>query len=611
MQGIRSYISSYLQSFSLFFMNFGKSMPLVKWQFALCLAGVFLMTESPAQHIVAFESIFPEQKAILQKSYTVFRKSKVKETDSMLVQAELRRSLEWLFAKGYLEARFDSLSCKDGDCRAWWFTGVRYEWAELRMTGKDEFVFVSAGIRDKFYRNKPLSPGAYAIMAKKVLDWCSNNGYPFALVRLDSVKTEWAGLKARFTVDKGDPVVMDTALIKGTVKISEAYLYNYLGIKPGAPFNGALLSKVSVRLREIPFVTEARPFELEFTPGKARPVLFLQSRKASQFNGVVGVQPDNVNPGKVFVTGDVRLRLLNAFGKAELLDLNWSNPLPRSQDLKVKFSYPFLFSLPVGVEGELMLFKKDSTFLELNRQIGFRYFFAGNNSFRVFFGRKTSNLISTKGYENITSLPPFADVGANTFGLGVLFQRLDYRLNPRQGFSVDVNAGAGVRVIDKNARINPEAYDSLSLRATQYKAEGIVDFYIPLFSRAVVNIGAMGGWMQNENIFSNELYRFGGLRSLRGFDEASLLASSYVVGKIEYRFILEQNSYLLLFYNRAWYEDRSREEILTDTPYGFGAGITFDTKLGIFSFTYALGSQQSNPIEFRAAKVHFGLVNYF
>jgi len=609
MQRIRGYIFRSFQFCFRVFTDFGKATLLVKIILFFYLAGFLFVSESKAQPIVAFESIFPEQKAILQKSYTIYRKSKVKETDSLMVKKELRSALEWLFSKGYLEARFDSLSCKDGDCKAWWFTGSRYEWAELRMSGKDEFVFISAGIRDRFYRNKPFSPGAYAIMAKKVLDWCSNNGYPFALVHLDSVQTEGAGLKARFALDKGDPVVMDTALIKGTVKISEAY--NYLGIKPGAPFNGSLLSKVSIRLREIPFVTEARPFELEFTPGKARPVLFLQSRKASQFNGVVGVQPDNVNPGKVFVTGDVRLRLLNAFGKAELLDLNWSNPLPRSQDLKVKFSYPFLFSLPVGVEGELMLFKKDSTFLELNRQIGFRYFFAGNNSFRVFFGRKTSNLISTKGYENITSLPPFADVGANTYGLGLLFQRLDYRLNPRQGFSVDVNAGAGVRVIDKNARINPEAYDSLDLRSTQYKAEGIVDFYIPLFSRAVMNIGAIGGWMQNESIFSNELYRFGGLRSLRGFDEASLLASSYVIGKAEYRFILEQNSYLLLFYNRAWYEDQSREKLLTDTPFGFGAGITFDTKLGIFSFTYALGSQQGNPIEFRAAKVHFGLVNYF
>lgn len=611
MQRTHSNIFRYLPSGFVVFVNFGKAIQLVKLQYVLCLGLVFFATETPAQHIVAFESNNPEHQPVLQKCYMVYRKAKVKETDSMLVQAELRRSLEWLFSKGYLEARFDSLSCKERDCKAWWFTGDRYEWAALRMSGMDEFIFTSAGIRDKFYRNKPFSPAAYAVMAKKVLNWCSNNGYPFALVHLDSVLIEGSGLNARFTVDKGDPVLMDTALIKGTVKISEAYLYNYLGIKPGVPFNGTLLSKVSVRLKEIPFVTEARPFELEFTPGKARPVLFLQSRKASQFNGVVGVQPDNANPGKVFVTGDVRLRLLNAFGKAELLDLNWSNPLPRSQDLKIKFSYPFLFALPVGVEGELMLFKKDSTFLELNRQVGFRYFFAGNNSFRLFLGRKTSNLISTKGYENITTLPPFADVGVNTFGLGLLFQQLDYRLNPRRGFSIDVNAGAGVRVIDKNARINREAYDSLDLRTTQYKVEGTFDFYLPLFSRAVINIGAMGGWMQNESIFSNELYRFGGLRTLRGFDEASLLASSFVVGKLEYRFILEQNSYLLLFYNRAWYEDQSREKLLTDTPYGFGAGITFDTRLGIFSFTYALGSQQSNPIEFRAAKVHFGLVNYF
>ena len=107
------------------------------------------------------------------------------------------------------------------------------------------------------------------------------------------------------------------------------------------------------------------------------------------------------------------------------------------------------------------------------------------------------------------------------------------------------------------------------------------------------------------------MYRFGGLKTLRGFDEASLLASTYGIGKIEYRFILETNSYLLLFFNQAWFENKGRETPVSDTPYGFGAGITFDTKLGIFSFTYALGSQQDSPIEFRAAKIHFGLVNYF
>lgn len=572
---------------------------------------LFFTSELKSQNIDSFESRDPGNSVLLQKSLVTYRKSKVNASDTLNVKRALRTSLEYFFANGYIEARLDSVSGIATAAVAWWYLGPRYEWAALRTSSNDEYIFAAAGVRDKLYRNRPFSPSAYAALTKSVLDWCSNNGYPFALVKLDSVRTDGARLNALLVLDKGELVVVDTALIKGTAKVSEAYLYNYLGIKPGFPFNGSQFRKVSVRLKEIPFVTEARPFEVEFSPGKAKPVLFLQSKKASQFNGIIGVQPDNANQGKVFVTGDIRLRLLNAFGKAELLDINWSNPLPKSQDLKVKFSFPFLFSLPVGVEGDLMLFKKDSTFLEFNRQLGFRYYFSGNNSARVFFGRKTSNLISTDGYENITGLPPYADVGSSTFGLGLLYQRLDYRLNPRKGFSIDINAGSGVRVIQKNSKINPEVYDSLDLRSTQYKAEGVFDYYIPLFSRAVINVGGMGGWIQAEDIFSNELYRFGGLKSLRGFDESSLLASSYIIGKIEYRFILEQNSYLLLFYNQAWYEDRSRQPYFTDTPYGFGAGITFDTKLGIFSFSYALGSQQENPIEFKSAKVHFGLINFF
>lgn len=46
-------------------------------------------------------------------------------------------------------------------------------------------------------------------------------------------------------------------------------------------------------------------------------------------------------------------------------------------------------------------------------------------------------------------------------------------------------------------------------------------------------------------------------------------------------------------------------------PVGFGAGITFETRLGIFSFNYALGKQFNNPILFKEGKVHFGIVNYF
>ena len=67
----------------------------------------------------------------------------------------------------------------------------------------------------------------------------------------------------------------------------------------------------------------------------------------------------------------------------------------------------------------------------------------------------------------------------------------------------------------------------------------------------------------------------------------------------------------MLFVNGAFYELDARNNYIKDTPIGFGAGIAFETKLGIFNLNYALGQQFDNPIFFRNAKLHFGIVNYF
>ena len=65
------------------------------------------------------------------------------------------------------------------------------------------------------------------------------------------------------------------------------------------------------------------------------------------------------------------------------------------------------------------------------------------------------------------------------------------------------------------------------------------------------------------------------------------------------------------FFNQAFYEDKSKTVLFSDHPYGLGTGINFETKAGIFSFTYAVGSLQDEPLSFKDAKIHFGLVNLF
>jgi len=58
-------------------------------------------------------------------------------------------------------------------------------------------------------------------------------------------------------------------------------------------------------------------------------------------------------------------------------------------------------------------------------------------------------------------------------------------------------------------------------------------------------------------------------------------------------------------------ENRSVENDLRDQPFGFGAGMTFETRAGIFGISYALGRQLNNPIDFRTGKIHFGYVSLF
>jgi hemolysin activation/secretion protein len=111
--------------------------------------------------------------------------------------------------------------------------------------------------------------------------------------------------------------------------------------------------------------------------------------------------------------------------------------------------------------------------------------------------------------------------------------------------------------------------------------------------------------------FENELYRFGGAKTLRGFDESIFFASIYSIQNIEIKYLFEKNSAFYVFWNGAYYYQDITQNITEDFPWGFGIGLDFDTKAGIFSLSYALGKQFDNPFEIQSAKIHFGYISRF
>lgn len=534
---------------------------------------------------------------------------------------ELQSFLFKLYDNGYITASIDSVSNDTINQIAFPKLGTIIHWAKIDKGNVDEGILSDVGFRDKLFAGKYFNQNQVRRLEENILKYCENNGYPFASIKLDSIVFNGDRIGAKLSLTKNQLCKIDSVVIKGNANLSDQYLQSYLGIKPGDLYNESLVIRITDRLHELPFVNVTQPYKVLFLDKETKILIYIDKKQASQFDGVIGIAPNNSvstqgggpTVSRTQITGEAHLRLNNSYGKGELFDLNWQEPQPLTQDLKVQFNYPFIFKTPFGMDLKLSLFKQDTSYLNLDENIGLQYLLKGGNYLKVFYENTSSTIISSVGLENIQALPPYADVSCNHYGLGYKSEKLDYRLNPRSGYSLEANASVGIKIIKKNPKINDTLYAGLQLKSTEYKADYTFDYYFPLSIRTVIDLGIKGGYINAPNLFQNELFRFGGLRTLRGFDEQSIYASNFHIWKVEFRFIMEQNSYLFLFYNQAWYEWKPESATVysIDYPYGFGVGTTFQSKLGIFSVSYALGSQLNNPISFKTGKISFGLVNYF
>lgn len=554
-----------------------------------------------------------EQKDILKK-YSFKKEFK----DTLSRKQELNNLLYILWNDGYIAASVDSIVKKDSiEINSYMNIGKKYLWVNLKKGNVEYALLQEGGYKEKIFMGKHVDYSNVSKLNEKIIEYCENNGYPFASVKLDTISFSDSSISASLNISKNKKIVIDSVVLRGKVKLSKTYLYNYLGIKPGDLYNESRVADISKRIKELQFMREIRPFNIIFNNNKATIVIFADKKKSSQADGIIGVAPNAQTAGvpqtsgKLLITGQATLNLINSFYKGEIIDLDWQKLQPRTQQLNIGFVYPYLFKTPFGLDFKFNLYKNDTLYLNLETNIGIRYNFTGNNYIKPFYENQSTSLISTSQYQDATALPDILDMSSNMYGIEYKLQDLDYLYNPRRGYDMLISGSVGTKQIHKNSAINDSLYDKIKLNTTQYKFTALLSFYIPLFTRSTIKLGVNAASLQGVDLFENELFRIGGLNTLRGFDEGSIYASTYSIATVEYHYIFEQNSYLFAFWNGAYYESRTYNNFAHDTPYGFGVGVSFETKAGIFSLSYALGKQFNNPIIFKDAKISFGIVNYF
>lgn len=530
-----------------------------------------------------------------------------------------------LISKGFPIASIDQMNATDTAMYLNLYLGMQYDFINLNTSLIEPIALNASGIGFINFPNKPVDINQLQLLQRRLLEYYENEGYPFAAVLLDSIKIEEDKISANLKADKGVLYHIDSIRTFGKIKVSPTFLQRYLFISNGSIYSKKKLTDIDKRIQELSFVTAVQPSDLTMLGSGAVVNLYLQPKKSSQINFLVGFLPSSQNTGKLQLTGDVNLDLKNLLGGGERVLLKWQQLQPQSPRLTLGFNQPYIFKSSFGADFLFDLFKKDSNFLRLNAQVGLQYVLSMHQTGKLFLQWQNTLLlpgaVDTNLVKSSKKLPLNIDMTGLNIGLNYEWINTNYLLNPRMGSELNLISTVGVKQIKQNNDIvslkDPSfnyasLYDSLNAKSYQLRVRVSAAHYFPIGKLSTIKTAINCGYYATRFTFRNELFQIGGNKLLRGFDEESIYANRFGMVTAEYRLLLSLNSYLSFFSDAALTKNKYQSVNINNSFIGIGMGVVYETKVGLLNVSYALGKR--NDIKFNikeASKIHFGYINYF
>jgi len=354
------------------------------------------------------------------------------------------------------------------------------------------------------------------------------------------------------------------------------------------PFTDAVTNELQKEMSQFPFIKTTKQPEVLFTESNTALYLYVERQNISQFDGLIGFTNDD--NGKVQFNGYADLQLMNILNKGEQLKLYWKNDGNQQTQFNLSGEVPYLFNTPFGLKASLELFKQDSTMMNTKFNAAILYYLNFNH--RVGVGYQSTS--SVAGTENFYQA---ADYNNQFITLNYLLNK--YQDHPlfRQKYYVTGLAGFGSKTEEKDNRKGSQQFINLT-----------ASYLWQINNRWYINQQLEGSLLRSAiPLLYNEYYRFGGIHSIRGFRENSLLAKSIVGLYNEARYLLAPNMYIHSITDVAYYEGENTNDLL----YSFGLGFGIQTGGGLFNIIYANGVQPDTDFKLSNSIFHLSYKTQF
>jgi len=419
----------------------------------------------------------------------------------------------------------------------------------------------------------------------------ANRGNPFNSLMLNNISIiDSKTLSGSLFVSESKSRTLDKLVLKGYEKFPKSFIKRYLKIKTGQTFSLNTIKEKTAALSNLIFANQIKDPEVLFSRDSTILYMYIEKARSNTFDGFLGFGT-NETTNKIEFDGYLDLNLTNNLNYGESLKLLYKSDENDQQTFDLKLGAPYIFNSPVGLDLNLNIFKRDTSFVTVTQAAKLNYQI--NSKHVISAGVNAVN--STDLLEVPTAL--ITDYDSNQYFLNYTYtKRQNYDLLFPINFLFDVTTGLGNR-----------SYENIEERQSNYYINAFKIFNLNNKNSIYGRINA--NYLVSDSYLENELPRFGGINSIRGFEENSLIANLYGVLNTEYRYKLNNSIYVHSVIDAAYFENQVTDQ--KGKLFGFGFGFGLLTKAGLFRFNYTSGKTEDQKFKLSDSKIHLSLTTRF
>jgi len=450
---------------------------------------------------------------------------------------------------------------------------------------------------------KPFDKPSFELFHQSLIRDAGENGFPFAVSKFDQVRISGDSVHFHLQFKTGPSVIWDSIAISGPDKIPGRLLSASTGIVRGSRYREDKFLGVKDRLSSLAFLELTSDPAVVFTANGAVLMLAVKKKKANRANLLVAIQPKPSGTG-YFPVGEANMEFNNLINQGERINFEWKSFGGGSQRTLFQVKAPYLLQSPFGIITGVRIQKQDSTFSSFMPEVGALYSLNANSEMSLTYGLMRSGF----GRNNTETIK---NISERRLTLSYRLSSTDRTINPTKGWLIKTQLGTGQKQSEKYLS---DFDDKTSTSATNQLH---VNFSVAKFSRltprwvvfTMANVGLISN--KEEQLYLSEMYRLGGLNTLRGQDEESIFTPSYEGGTLEIRYLLDRVTNIHVFADGKRIRSPYYNGGKTSLPLGVGTGFSFGTGGMIFTLDYAIGTNSQGQFLLRNNRIHMGFSGSF